>query len=121
MMLNLTNHPSVNWSVEQRNAACCFGEVVDYAFPNVSPYVSEEEVSVLAKSIYDDVTSKYGLKDVIVHIMGEFTLTYRLISLFESNGVMCLASTSERIVSESVDGKKIVEFKFVRFRRYGNQ
>lgn len=121
MLLNLTNHPSVNWSTEQKGAACCFGEIVDYAFPNVSPYMSEEEVSVLAKSIYDDVMGKYGSHGVTVHIMGEFSLTYRLISLLESSGIMCVASTTERIVSETEDGKKIVDFKFVRFRRYGNQ
>ena len=39
-------------------------------------------------------------------------------ALIKSLGVICVASTTERLVKMMSDGKKISDFKFVQFREY---
>ena len=37
MFINFTNHPSAQWSAEQKAAAQAYGEVIDLAFPAIDP------------------------------------------------------------------------------------
>lgn len=41
MFINFTNHPSAQWSAEQKAAAQAYGEVIDLAFPAIDPAADE--------------------------------------------------------------------------------
>lgn len=114
--INLTNHPSEGWSEEQLAAAHQFGEIVDIHFPNIEPSFTSSVVNSLADTTVDSITA-LG-KDITVHIMGEMTFTYAVVSRLKALGITCLASTTERNTIIAPDGKKISEFKFVQFREY---
>ncbi len=116
IFINLTNHPSAGWSEEQLKAAQQYGEVVDFSFPNIEPYFTSKEVNELAEITVE------GINDLdthpVVHIMGEMTFTYAVVSRLKALGITCVASTTERLVKMMPDGRKISEFKFVQFREY---
>ena len=116
MFINLTNHPSFGWSKEQLEAAQQYGEIVDLSFPVVEPGFTSKDVNELA-----DVAVE-GILDLdatpVVHVMGEMTFTYAVVSRLKARGITCLASTTERNTIMTADGKKISEFKFVQFREY---
>lgn len=116
MFVNISNHPSEVWSKEQLNAAHRYGDVVDINFPNIEPSFSSSKVKKMADKTVDDI-SALG-KDLTVHIMGEMTFTYAVVSKLKERGIRCVASTTERIVTEETDGKKLSEFSFVGFREY---
>jgi len=115
MLLNLSNHPFDSWSEKQKKAALeSYGEVSDMAFPAVDPLCSGDEIESLA---HDYLARILALQPQAVHIMGEMTFVFRLVVLLKSKGILCLASTTARIVQESVQ-KKTSIFEFVQFRTY---
>lgn len=116
MFINLTNHPSENWSEEQLAAAHKYGEIVNIHFPNIEPSFTSSMVNSLADDTINEITA-LG-KDVTVHIMGEMTFTYAVVSRLKALGIICIASTTERNTIITSDGKKISEFQFVQFREY---
>ncbi len=117
-LINLTNHPSSLWSEKQREEALrLVDKIVDYAFPNVMPNSTEGEISILADKVFEDIVSSYG-KDIIVHLMGEFTLCFALLKRFQKEGIVCVASCTERNVIEKDNGERITRFEFKRFRKY---
>lgn len=116
MFINLSNHPSEGWNKEQLAAAQQYGDIVDIHFPNIEPAFTSSMVKSLADSTVDKITA-LG-KDITVHIMGEMTFTYAVVSRLKALGIICLASTTERNTITTPDGKKISEFKFVQFREY---
>ena len=118
MLINLTNHPSARWSEKQKAAADEFGEIVDVPFPQVEASADEQIVKSLAKEYLEKIKKIVGDNPVVVHVMGEMTFTYSLVSLLKAEDIVCVASTSERIVNEIENGKKEVVFQFNRFRRY---
>ena len=116
MFINLTNHPSSGWSKEQLKAAQEYGEVVDFPFPNIEPFFTSNEVKELAEITVKKIMTHNA--HPVVHIMGEMTLTYAIVSRLKTIGINCVASTTERLVKMMPDGKKVSEFKFVQFREY---
>lgn len=116
MFINLSNHPSEGWSEAQLSAAQEYGEIVDIHFPNIEPSFTKSMVNSLADVTVDSITALS--KDITVHIMGEMTFTYAVVSRLKALGITCLASTTERNTITTSDGKKISEFKFVQFREY---
>lgn len=124
MLINLSNHPSAKWNEYQRSAAIKkYGQITDMSFPDIDPSLSIEEVSSLAASFFNrinkivDVCCKTS-QNHAVHIQGEFTFVFQLVALLKNSGILCLASTSARTVTELDNGEKIVKFQFVRFRKY---
>ncbi len=118
MLLNLSNHPSSAWSVEQMNATVeQFEQVVDMPFPNIDPHATSEEVEQLAYQYARTLHSQYIHGLTSLHIMGEMTFTYALLKALK-NSFDCYASTTERTAFEEADGCKTVQFKFVQFRSY---
>ena len=117
MFINLTNHPSGNWSEEQRKAALHYGKIVDLSFPIIEPTHTKDDILLLVKECMDVIM---GIKEgeTVVHVMGEMTFTYNLVHALKDAGITCLASTTERNTIMTPDGKKISEFKFVQFREY---
>ena len=116
MFINLTNHPSSGWSEEQLKAAQQYGEIVDISFPNIEPFFTSEVIHELA----DAAVKEIKIQDAhpVVHVMGEMTFTYAIVSRLKALGITCMASTTERLIKMMPDGKKISEFKFVQFREY---
>ncbi|MBN8586805.1 MAG: CRISPR-associated protein [Rhodothermia bacterium] len=116
MLLNLSNHPYATWQdVQKAEAEKRFGAVMDFPFPAVDPAWSSEAVSDLAKSVVEAIKP---MSPSAIHVMGEMTLTFTLVALFQAAGFACVASTSERLVHETADGKKVVTFTFTQFRAY---
>ena len=115
MLLNLSNHPSSKWAETQiAIAKQQFGSVRDMKFPNIPPEATAAEVHALAEQYYICI---YTEAPKVVHLMGEMTFTFALVTILKAAGITCIASTTNRIVEER-DGKKIVQFEFIRFREY---
>ena len=113
MLLNLSNHPSSSWSESQLAAAG--GKVEDLAFPQVNPDGDEAYIEQLANEYYNKIIEMQGI--TAVHIMGEMTFCYKLITKLKAHNIRCLASTTKRETVEE-NGVKISKFNFVRFREY---
>ena len=119
LFINLTNHPSSTWDDRQRAAALELGgEIVDIPFPQVSPGATVEDIDSMARQMRGEIDTLAQDKTVIVHVMGEMGLTYRLVRLLSGRGIRCVCSTSYRHVRDEADGKRIVEFHFEQFRDY---
>lgn len=118
LFINLSNHPSENWSDTQKETAQEYGEIIDIPFPSISPAASHEEIEALVSQYIEKILSLGENHSITVHVMGEMTFTYMMVSQLKEMGIPCLASTTDRIVEETTDGKKISNFRFVRFRKY---
>lgn len=116
MLLNLSNHTSVNWTGNQINTALLmYLSIQDMPFPHIPPYMNSTDLDLLV----EEYEAKIRKADPsAIHIMGELTFTFRLVMRFKELGYRCIASTTERIVSEDGNGNKISNFNFVQFRDY---
>ena len=120
MLINLSNHPSANWSAEQKNAAeLQYGKIVDLPFPNIPAEWDAEEVVELANDYLRRCERLLDNGDPAsaVHLAGEPVFCFVLAQLLLKAGVICLVSTTERIVCED-NGTKTSVFRFNRFRKY---
>jgi len=116
MLLNLSNHPSAQWPENQLHTAeQKFADIYDLSFPNIDPSWGTSEIEKLAEKYLALILEK---KPNAVHIMGEFTFTFALVSRLQKRDLSCIASTTERIVEETSDGKLKNTFQFIRFREY---
>ncbi len=116
MLINLTNHPSNQWpAIQLEKAIQLFQNVKDIPFPQIPPDI---ENALLNEMVDEYLQIILELKPIAVHIMGELTFTFRLVNKLTSIGIPCIASTTERIVSEDGKGNKTSTFKFVQFRDY---
>lgn len=117
LFINISNHPSDKWSAAQKAAAGV--EIVDIPFPNVDPNLGEDELDELADNVMKQV-QEVGKNHcpLTAHVMGEMTLTMRLIEKLKNIGVTCVAATTNRNVVDNPDGTRTVTFNFVRFRKY---
>ena len=113
MFINLSNHPSASWSSAQLAAAG--GKVIDLDFPAVDPYGDEDYIEQLVNDYYNKIITFQGI--TAVHIMGEMTFCYKLITKLKAHNIRCLASTTKRETVEE-NGVKISKFNFIRFREY---
>ena len=113
MFLNLSNHPSANWSEKQLAAAG--GNVVDMPFPQVDPDGDEAYIENLANEYLDKILKIGNIE--AVHVMGEMNLTFSLVTKLKAKGIKCVASTTKRETVEE-NGVKVSKFKFVKFRNY---
>lgn len=119
MLINLSNHPSANWSAEQTEAAVQqFGNIVDLPFPQIEPQATKDDIHRMAQDYLNRVHQKGAPDITAIHIMGEMTLTYQLVGMLKDAGYRCYASTTVREVYEQEPGKKTVIFQFVKFREY---
>lgn len=120
MFYNISNHPSKYWSAEQLSLARKMaGDIVDIPFPDVSPYDNAREVSLKAHEFAQELLSSIK-DDDIVHVMGEHTFMFALVSALIKYKIRCVASTTERSVTYSPSGDKTSTFHFVAFRNYYN-
>lgn len=118
LFINFSNHPSCYWGDAQRAAAEKYGEICDLPFPVVDEQSSEEEVSQLADRYVATIMSMGKPEEITVHIMGEMTFTFMVVTRLKELGIRCVASTTERKTTYNDDGSKVSEFSFVKFREY---
>ncbi|MDR1895469.1 MAG: CRISPR-associated protein [Prevotellaceae bacterium] len=119
MLINLSNHPSALWQPAQIEAAAVYGEILDMAFPVINPDWDVNQVKELAENYFRQCKQSLlnAGGDSAVHLVGEPVFCFLLAQLLLKKHILCITSTSERIVSEE-GGKKISEFRFKRFREY---
>ena len=117
VFINLSNHPSEHWSKLQFDAARQYGKIVDIPFPRIQPSYTREEITAISEEMVSNIVKEYP-KGAVIHVMGEMTLTFSLVSELKTLGYTCLASTTERVVSQKSEDEKLVHFDFIRFREY---
>ena len=121
MFINFTNHPSAQWSAEQKAAAQAYGEVIDLAFPAIDPAADEAALDSLASAYAARILH---MKPDAVLCQGEFTFVYRDACSFQpqDNPVFAACSFRKSQETTSPDGSTLKQsvFVFTRFRRYGS-
>ena len=118
LFVNLSNHPSSTWQPAQLEAAKQYGEIIDIDFPAVDALCMPERVDQLANQYALDIINRGAPTCLTAHVMGEMTLTFRIVELLKAQGIRCVASTTERIVTDLPDNRKETQFAFVQFREY---
>ena len=118
LLINLSNHPSASWGARQREAAEMYGEIEDMTFLAIPPEAGEREIADLAEEYVARIAERAETRDVTVHIMGEMTFCYAVITRLQPLGIPCIASTTRRQITEAADGVKEVHFDFETFRKY---
>ena len=118
MLVNFSNHPSRYWGKKQRDASRCYGDVIDLPFPTVAPNNNYNQLQTLALEWVHRILELGDIHDMTVHIMGEMTFTFMVVSRLKEMGIKCIASTTERKTTYNDDGTKLSEFSFVKFREY---
>lgn len=119
MLVNFSNHSLLKWSDRQTIVAKdLYGNIVDLPFPMVNPDGDSNYILELAKKCVSDIV-KFGTQDeVVVHVMGELSLSFCVVCMLNKIGYKCVVSTTERNVVEISPEKKETIFKFVMFREY---
>lgn len=128
MLINLSNHSSDEWGLEQTNAGLGeFQHTEDIPFPTINPYATTEEVYELAEeyfyrclAMFEDYaeTIDQDFYHFTVHIQGEFTFTYALVNMLKAEGIPCVTSTFECKAIDLGNGKKEAQLTFAQFREY---
>lgn len=118
MLINISNHPYEEWDDRQKEMALIYGDVMDLGFPDVEPDGDEEYIDALTDRYMENVMALSKGIAVTLHVMGEMTFTFAMVSRCRQAGIECIASTSSRSVKKNPDGSKNVSFRFVRFRKY---
>ena len=118
LFLNISNHPSSMWNNRQQAAAASYGDVVDIPFPIVDPDADSQELQTLVQDSVQKILSMGDANSITVHIMGEMTFTFMVVTRLKELGIRCVASTTERKTTYNDDGTKLSEFSFVKFREY---
>ena len=117
--VNYSNHTSSAWSSEQLAAAREYGDIIDIQFTQVNAEASEEDIQQMAEESMVQIMS-YNPTAVLVQ--GEFTLTYRVVTMLLEKGIKVLAACAERRTEEwtEPDGSHVKKavFRFVKFREY---
>ncbi len=119
--LNLTIHPTSAWKASQLDAAHALAddvEIIDQAFPSVYPMASAAQVDAIADEMLADILLRFDPARLVVHLMGEMTLTCALVARLQSVGARVVASTTERVVNRVDDDSIARTFAFALFRDY---
>lgn len=120
VFINFSNHPSSNWSENQKKAVYdqYQAQIIDIPFSQVSAFADEGEIRSLAEQCVETICN-HNPKAVMCQ--GEFGLTYQVITLLKRKGILTVYSCSERKTIEKKTDTgtvKTSEFCFVRFRKY---
>lgn len=119
LLVNLSNHPYKDWSEDHKKAAKKYGDVQDMAFPEIDPAMKIDKIKKeIAAAQIDEIKNMCKERRVTVHIMGEMSYTFYVVSQLKAFGIRCICSTSERDTEDLGGGEKKVSFHFKRFRDY---
>ena len=69
MFINLSNHPSTNWSEKQLADARQYGDIVEYPFPDIPATEGEGYVASLSMEYAHEIIERYDPSEDVVHIM----------------------------------------------------
>ncbi len=108
VLINVSNHPSNEWSGEQKNG---WNEIIDVPFPKIDPNASCDEIEETAYKLYEKIIRIHNLKSessVFVMLVGEFSLCYILYDVLKQKGIGIAIPATER----KPDGS----FNFVNWR-----
>lgn len=119
VLINLSNHPSNNWSKKQIQTSLeYFSKIYDLEFPKVDPSGDENYIQDLVNKYFEKILElKNECQNIVVHIMGEMTFCFALITKLKNVNIKCISSTTTRNVIERENSKTSV-FEFERFRYY---
>ena len=119
IFINLSNHPSSQWSESQLAAARKIGKITDFRFPAIDPSDSPEKIKNIALGIFKFIMA---LGKPVVMVQGEYTFTYHMVRLLQEAGIRAVVSCSRRVSEEYVDENgntvKVSSFRFEGFRDY---
>jgi hypothetical protein len=121
MLLNLSNHPVSEWTLEQLSVAeQDFGKVLDEPFPMIPPEYSGEEVLKLAERYLGICQNILGLpaQGNAVMLSGEIVFCSLLSHMLLDAGYRVICATTTREVINRGNGIVERKFKFIRFRDY---
>ena len=116
--INISNHPSDKWDEKQRIAALEYGSIVDIPFPEIDTNDSTEKLTQLADEYLGKIKAIASPYSSVVHLMGEQTFCFSLLTRLQKAGYRCVASTTKRIVQEIGNNERCVVFGFEKFREY---
>lgn len=116
--INISNHPSDKWDEKQRDAALEYGRIVDMPFPNIDANDSADKIASLADEYIGKIKAIASPYSAVVHLMGEQTFCFSLLTRLQKAGYRCVASTTKRIVQEIGNNERCVVFCFEKFREY---
>lgn len=118
MIINFSNHHSSKWSEFQIQEAQKFGTIIDLNFPLIDPNSSEKDICILSDQYVKKITELSNGEPCTIHIMGEMTLTFTIITRLKQLNYKCIASTTKREVNWIDPNVKKAHFSFIRFREY---
>lgn len=124
LFINVSNHPSSTWSVEQKQAALEGGRcLIDIPFPNVPPTATKNDIRDMAYQLITDIDNAIiccggSESTTTITIVGEFSLTIFVVTKLRilMPGLTIVVATSERNTVINKDGSKTIRFEFVQFR-----
>ncbi len=121
MLINLSNHPFIDWEMEhQKTAKVLYGHVEDIPFPDVDPKADTSSIALLAAKYVKRCKVKFGDSlhpNDAVHISGEPCFLFHFVRLAKDQRISCVCSTTQRLVTNNGNIKTSV-FQFVQFRNY---
>ena len=139
LLINISNHPSSSWSEGQKRG----WDIIDVPFLVVPWDASEEDVRNLAQGIFSSLVQllyqrekrrgyccrqpeknriiiKRLCASATIHVAGEWSLFFALVSLLRSYGATIVCACSERKTVETIrtDGatQKQTIFEFKKWR-----
>jgi len=118
-MINFSNHPSGQWSDEQRAAAIqlsCSPDsaIINVPFPSVDPE-AEDVSEVISDNIARIIRLMEGRLEP-VFVAGEFTVAFGVTAGLLARGYRVVTSTTQRMVKQLPDGTTVRQFQFVQWR-----
>lgn len=120
MFINLSNHPSNNWSEEQTLAAEKYGEIIDITCPVMDASIDEEQVKTLAETTVKKINE---LNPATIMCTGEFSFCYAAITELKKCGYKVFSTRSEnKVIDSIVDGisQRNITYKFLEFVEYND-
>ncbi len=98
MLINCTNHPYEIWTKKLKEAAACYGEVVDLPFPQIDPRMTTAKLRELTREKADQIMAMHP---EAVLLAGEYTFAFMLADRLLQDGVKVLCFSNRRQVTES--------------------
>jgi len=101
MLINLSNHPSSHWDTNQKEAALMlYNYIMDLNFPTIDPEATPDTLITIAIEYLAKIKSLLSKnsdnQSFAVHIMGESTFCYILVTLLNRENIPAIASTTRR-------------------------
>ena len=118
MFVNFSSHPSADWCSTQIEEAQKYGEIIDVAFPDITPEINEQQIEEMADRYASEIIK---MKPDAVMCQGEYSLTFSVALRLMSANIKVLCACTERCAictHNEADTKIESLFSFVKFRNY---